>query len=422
MSDELNRQTVLDVPTEFVRPDYLAGTIANVPATVAALLDLPFAGLPPIADALWQPLQGGVERVVLLTLDALGWNLIERTRPWLEPFLSRAAVRGQLTSIFPSTTVAALSSLWTGVGPAQHGLVGLTLFLPQFATGGQMISFAPVLGRFDDALVTAGLDPETFLAAPGMATQLAAGGVATYSFKGREIVNSVLSRMHGRGAEANLGAISFSDMLTQMRDLLEARPRERLFISGYWPTIDTLSHYRGWTGTAVAGELRALVYQIQTELLDQLSAQARRGTVFLLLADHGQIATPPEQKIYIEDHPALANMLLMRPLGEPRVVYLFAKHGRCAEVVAYINTHLGEQMIAWPAADALAAGLLGPAPHAEQAAERIGDVIVALKAGHVLLNTRDQERRNPYSSMIARHGGMTRDEMLVPWLGFRLDA
>lgn len=422
MSTVVANNSLLTLPDEFVRPDYHGGTIANIPATAAALLDVPFDGLPAVADPLWQPLRGnGVKRVVLILLDAMGANLIDHTRPWLDPFLARARVNGQLTSVFPSTTVAALSSLWTGVGPAQHGLVGLTLFFPQFAAGGQMLSFGPAFGKGDDALIRAGLDPATFLQAPGVAEQLSASGVPTYSFKGREITDSVLSRMHGRGTAANVGAVSFADMLSKMGDLLEARPGERMYLSGYWPTIDTLTHRDGWTSTAVAAELRALITQIQAELLDGLSAAARRDTVFLLVADHGQIATPPEQKVYLEDYPDLAEMVLMRPLGEPRVVYLFAKHGRSDELITSINTELGDKMVAWSTTDALAAGLLGPAPHAPQTAERMGDVVVALKSGCVLLNTRDQERRNPYSNMMARHGGMTSAEMLVPWMGFRLD-
>jgi predicted AlkP superfamily pyrophosphatase or phosphodiesterase len=49
----------------------------------------------------------------------------------------RTAVSHQLTSIFPSTTVAALSSFWTGAAPAQHGMMGLNIFFPQMAAAGR---------------------------------------------------------------------------------------------------------------------------------------------------------------------------------------------------------------------------------------------------------------------------------------------
>ena len=57
----------LDWPDEFLPPDYSGGSIANVPATVAALLDVPFVGLPPLRNELWQSL-AGVKRVVHISI------------------------------------------------------------------------------------------------------------------------------------------------------------------------------------------------------------------------------------------------------------------------------------------------------------------------------------------------------------------
>jgi len=65
-----------DWPEEYLLPDYDGGSIANVPATVAALLGVPFEGLPPLRPQLWQPMAHGVKRVVLLIFDAWGWNLL----------------------------------------------------------------------------------------------------------------------------------------------------------------------------------------------------------------------------------------------------------------------------------------------------------------------------------------------------------
>ncbi len=156
------------------------------------------------------------------------------------------------------------------------------------------------------------------------------------------------------------------------------------------------------------------------ELLDRLSEPSRRGTVLLIIADHGHVVTPVEKAIYLEDHPQLQQMLFMKPAGEARVNYLYTKHDRQDDVVDYINEQLGKAMIAWPAADVLDAGLLGPLPFAPQTAERIGDVVVAMRGGHALLNTRDEDAERAMR-WNGRHGGMTEAEMMVPWLGFRLD-
>ena len=407
----------LDLPDEFLLPDYSGGSVANVPATVAALLDVPFVGLPPLRDELWQSL-AGVKRVVVLLVDAWGWNLLEQERGNLAGLLGRTAVSSTITSIFPSTTVAALSSMWTGTAPAQHGLVGFRLFMPDYAVLTQMIHFTPTFGIYPDALIEAGLDPETFLAVPGFAEQLTAAGVSSYAFKGREIVNSALSKMHDRGVTADYGASSLADMFVQIRQLLEAKAGERLFVNAYWPVVDTLSHIYGWNQEPVAAELRAIMMLLEAELFNKLSLAARRDTAVFLMADHGQIVTPKEQRVFLDEHPRLQEMLLMRPAGEPRTAYLYAKHGRQADILQYINEELNHAMVALPAETALTAGLLGPLPHAAQTAERVGDVIATMRQGYVLLTPPEREKAN---KMQGRHGGMTEAEMRVPWLGFRLD-
>ncbi|MCA9929236.1 MAG: alkaline phosphatase family protein [Anaerolineales bacterium] len=402
----------------FVRPEYGGGSIGNIPATIALLLDVPFDGLPPLHDALWRPVSGQVRRVVLIVLDALGWNLYQAMQDELGAFVGETAVFGKLTSIFPSTTVAALSTLWTGAAPGRHGLVGLRLFFPEYATAAQMLNFSPVFRKYPDALIEDGMEPETFLQTPGFAEQLAAGGIATHAFKGTEIIDSVLSKMHGRGVAGDHGIKTAADLFVQIRRLLEEKPGVPMYISGYWPTIDTLSHVHTWQGDSVKAELRSLLAMLKGELLDALSKAARKDTALFIVADHGQAVTPLEQHIVLNDHPELEKMLFMRPIGEPRVSYLYVKHGFQEAVVNYINNEIGYGLVALPNDLALSSGLFGPPPFAVDVAERLGDVVVIAKAGYVLLT--DSEKKKPFQ-MIGRHGSMTQAEMEVPWFGFRLD-
>jgi hypothetical protein len=409
----------LNLPVAFALPDYEGGSIANVPATVAKMLDVPFAGLPVLPDDFWRPLSNSVKRVVLLTLDGFGWNLFQARQELVTAVTHKAIITEQLTSIFPSTTVAALSSLWTGAAPAQHGMVGLRMFFPEYAVSAAMLNFSPLFFKAEDALVEAGLEPEKFLQWPGMAEQLAAGGVPTYAFKGVEIVDSALSKMHGRGVAESFGAYTFADMLVKMREFLDEKAGERLFINAYWPSIDTLSHYHTWQGTAVSAELRAIFYQLQTEFFAALTDAARKETAFFIVADHGQALTPVSQHIFLSDHPQLEKMLFMRPTGEPRVLYLYVKHGCRTAVIDYINTKLAHAMTAVLTQDALQAGLFAPDGFAPNIAERLGDVIVIMREGYSMFS---EAERAKASRMSGRHGGMTHAEMQVPWLGFRLDG
>ena len=63
------------------------------------------------------------------------------------PVWSRLAEQGKLaaiTSLVPSTTTAALTSLWTGRSPAEHGIVGYELWLKEYGVVSNMILHTPI--------------------------------------------------------------------------------------------------------------------------------------------------------------------------------------------------------------------------------------------------------------------------------------
>ena len=93
----------------WVLPHYDGLSIANVPATIAALLgsSLP-AALPPLPSELWADWAAGLQRVVLVLLDALGYQMLQGmwTRGEGQAFatLAEAGRIVPLTSVFPSTS------------------------------------------------------------------------------------------------------------------------------------------------------------------------------------------------------------------------------------------------------------------------------------------------------------------------------
>jgi hypothetical protein len=411
--------TLFDLQDEFVLPDYQGGSIANVPATIAALLGAPFNGLAPLRDSLWSPLAGRAKRVIVLLIDSLGWEIYQQAIADLDWLASKAVIEGKITSVFPSTTVAALSSLWTGYAPAQHGLVGLRLFLGNEAVLSSMLRFSPTFASFPDSLVDAGIKPETFLHVPGFAEQLATAGISSYSFKGHDIVHSALSRMLDRGVKRSYGIITAADMFVQLREFLESTSNERIYINAYWPAIDTLCHARGPHHGSVAAELITTIHLLKTELLDRLSAEARKDTVLFITGDHGHIATPGSRSIVMEDQPQLSEMLLMRPAGEPRTPYFYARQGCRDTLLDCLNDTMGEALLAIGSNQALSSGLFGPAPHAPDVARRVGDLMAVMRQNYSILMRHEYEKTN---RMKGRHGGMSAAEMEVPWLGFALDA
>lgn len=408
----------LALPDEFTTPDYQGGSLANVPPTIGRLLGASVGGLPPLHDPLWRPLTGA-KRVVLLLIDSLGWPIFQREQEAFEALLPQVVVQGKITSVFPSTTVAALSSLWTGYAPAQHGLVGLRLLFPEQGVLGQLLKFSPEFGGRPGLLVDGGVDPQHFLAVPGLGQQLADHGLPAYTLKGRDILFSPLSEMLDRGVETRTGIVSSADLFVHLRELLESTAGEPAYIQAYWPAVDSICHAYGPSHPSVGAELRTVINQLRTEFLQRLSRAARKDTVLFITGDHGQVETPPEQAINLDDHPQFKELLLMRPAGEPRTPYLYLRQGCTATAQAYLAEHWPEAMVAVRPAEALSSGLMGPRPHTPEAARRLGDLLLTMRSGYTLLTGAEVARAH---QMRGRHGGLTASEMEMPWLGLRLDS
>ena len=98
-----------------VLPDYGGACLSSV---VPALLDR-FG--PDVAPWLPAPAQGA-RQVVLLVLDGLGWEQLRADRAHA-PTVA-AGQGGPITSVVPTTTATALTSITTGRPPADHGVVG----------------------------------------------------------------------------------------------------------------------------------------------------------------------------------------------------------------------------------------------------------------------------------------------------------
>ena len=96
-------------------PDYEGACITNI---VPALLE------PGQAWPTWIPAAAeDADQVVLLVLDGLGWEQL-RGSPAAWPRRSAGLAGGPITTVAPSTTATALTSIATGLPPGEHGIVG----------------------------------------------------------------------------------------------------------------------------------------------------------------------------------------------------------------------------------------------------------------------------------------------------------
>lgn len=410
----------LDLFEGAIHPSYGRQSILNVPSSVCRLL-----GVPPLApsslraDLLDPLLAEETDTVVAILMDALAYHRLARwlaeddTLPWHD--LAARGVLAPLTSIAPSTTSAAITAYWTAFPAAQHGVMGYEMWLKEYGIVTNMIQHKPIAyRRGGGGLEAAGFEPEAFIPVPSISHHLRAHGVTPHVFQNYSIIHSGLSSTFFGDAELH-GINTAADLWISVRELLDAAPTARRFVWVYWGTVDTYSHIHGPDDERTQAEFQSFSAAFERYFLRRLGAEARARTTVILAADHGQKTTDRGNPRYdLSHHPRFLDMLHINPTGENRFTYLFVKPGQVEAVRAYIaETWPGEFQLIDPAA-AAAGGLFGPGPFHPRLAERTGDLLAV-------------SRGDAYwwwagvpDPLIGRHGGLTADEMIVPFLAAHL--
>ncbi len=319
-----------------------------------------------------------------------------------------------LTSVVPSTTSTALTSLWTGRSPSEHGVVGYELWLKEFGVVSNMIQHTPITFENDaGSLVRAGFVPEQFLNLPTLGSHLAASGVKSYALQHRSIIRSGLSQMFLQDVQVH-GYLTPAELWVNLRHLVESSPTTRQYFWVYSGQIDHFSHYYPPDDERVAAELAEFSRAFEQNFLAQLSPAVRRHTLVLLTADHGMLATQNSAQYDLRNHPELTRLLHILPTGEHRLAYLFIKPGQTDNVRRYFEQAWSGQFTLLDSAEAVAKGLFGPGIPHPRLADRVGDLI-AIAHNTTYLWWADKE-----NLLVGRHGGISADEMIVPLLSVAL--
>ena len=410
------------LPDTVIWPRYEGRSVGNLAQTAARMLGGALGGgLPALDPQLPLPCLEGVRRVIFLVMDAMGWLQLQRVMAEDNDLVfHRLADQGTLipiTTTFLSTTNSVLSSIWTARPPVTHGLLAFEMYLREWLMAVEAISFSSTHAKFEGVLESWGFDPLTFLPVPSIAQILAPQGITSRIVIHQRFTRTPLSRMHFRGVEEIVGHSYASDFWVSLHQILGNHLDERLLLGGYWPAVDTLAHRFGPNDARGVAEVRSIGLLMQALFLDQLSAEEREGTLLLMTADHGQIASHPKDAILIKDHPELLSLLRHRPVGESRVPFFHVRTGMVDDAWSYLNETMSSQFVFMTRDQLLESRLLGPGPVYDEVPHRLGD-IVGIAKGSAFIAVDDEDA----ARLAGRHGGLTPEEMLVPLLAVRLDG
>ncbi len=356
----------------------------------------------------------GAKQIVLLTVDGLGYRTLKEKSKLRRLGLGRLARRtAPITTTAPSTTVTALTTLGTGKGPLEHGIMGYWQFVQRLGMLTNMLRFKPVASG---GYLGHDFEPGSFQQNPGVFDLLAKKNVMGYNILRQDYLDSSLNRMSRAGAACGIGYINSSDLFVHARRTLLERKGKRTFLNLYWDKTDSISHAYGKESDEMTAELANFDFSLFSELLDR---KFNDETLVLITADHGHITSSPRKSISFNDHPALLSMLILPPSGEARLTYLHVKNGRLDNVKEYLSdSQFGRHFHVLESADAIDKGVFGPGKPCQQALDAIGDLVMIPKDDwYAPYDFHPERERNP---LIGRHGGLSAEEMEVPLIAMRV--
>ena len=409
-----NRYKNLQLGNEFIYPAYEGNSILNIPSSICRMFNIPQIGAPALNEDMLSGIkETNPKRILLILMDAL--SLI-RFQKWIGekklPVWEKLIKKGNLfplTSIIPSTTTTAMTSLWSGKTAAQHGVAGYEIWLKEYGVVANMITQSPITYKNGGSLENAGFDPENSLPVKTLGTHLRDNGVQAHAFHHYSIAYSGLSRTYLKDAEMHAFA-SAADLWVSLRELISARLEKKLYLWTYWGGVDGLGHRHGPQDERVEAEFITFSDSFEKFFVNKLSPQEREDTLVILTADHGMVYTAKNQEYDLRYHPEFLNLLHIHPTGESRFTYLFVKPGCKEKVREYVQKTWPDQFFINETEEILESGLMGSGEHWPGIKDRTGDLVLIARGDAYLWWA---EKENP---LLGRHGGLTPDEMLVPFL------
>ena len=331
--------------------------------------------------------KGGIEKVIFILCDGMGDRLLRRHMP-ADCFLLKHD-RAAISPVFPSTTAAATTSIWTGISPLEHGWLGWSLYFKE--CGAQIDAFTGNDGhtgiRFPTGSPAATLMPLP----PAMCcqTQAEAHMVSKFdNYAGPGFVQHAVK--------------SLDDMLTVAGSLANGEGKKIVCL--YYNEPDHTMHETGVNSPETVWHFNDI-----NRRLEAFHKTLRQDTLMIVTADHGLV--DGKNPVMINEIDSIDECLWMPPSVEGRAAAFFVKPFRRAQFERDFKAVCGDDFLLIDREEALKTNLFGRGIIHPKSEDCMGDYI-ACATGERYIRYDTIGGRIP--NMKGMHAGLTDDEMTVP--------
>lgn len=373
-------------------PDYHGNSIVNLMASIETALGGSHAYAP--LATLETGRLAAAHNLVLLVIDGLGYRyLCERG----ENTLLAANAEAPLTTVFPATTAAAVTTFMTASAPQQHAHTGWFTYFEEL---GRVVAGLPAKVRGSGRAIAPRKLGKLLEAQP----LFERSPRDNFVLSPESIAFSTFNRQFSRGAEI----VPYAS-LREMLDFLAAicRRKSPSYVYAYWPELDGLGHAYGMQSR----EAHRHLLELDKALAAFVRANAGTGTLLLTTADHGFVDSGPDYCIWLHDYPDLTQSLAQPLCGEPRAAYCYVHPQFRGDFIADAGSELEGAMRVVASADLIAQGYFGLGEPHPALARRVGDFALLAQQAYSIKDLVKGERSY---MQIGVHGGDSDAELYVP--------
>lgn len=328
---------------------------------------------------------------VVILVDGLGSANLKGANSHAR-FINSIATGKPISTVFPTTTAAALTSLCTGLQPTQHGFVGYRVLDRARSTAQNLLSGWASYEESSGWRVGESLS--TIAATIGITVHFI--GSSAYQRSGFTNVIMPDATFHP--------ADRLADRFRIARELV-AVPGNLVYL--YVPELDQIAHSNGSTSFEWLNRLEDLDAQLR-----DFTQQIPKSVGVLLTADHGIVDVPETGQIELSEI-ELEGLEFFG--GDTRNAYLYFSSTELAESARLqLSEYLGE--LCWVAsmAELRLAGWLGePSP---EAAQRMPDLYVIARKKVAIYHRRFSSLKS--YNMVGHHGSLSPEELQIPLIQF----
>jgi predicted AlkP superfamily pyrophosphatase or phosphodiesterase len=388
----------MNLGNHFIKPRYDSGGFAGIPQRIQDH----FAS-------------GQYDAVVFFLVDGLGWRFIERFQE--APFIKRLTRDGtveKLTSQFPSTTAAHVTTIHTGLTVGESGVHEWFYYEPLLdrLIAPLLFSFA---GDKDRDTLKSLVDAKKLYPTKTLYHTLRNSGVDSHVYSIRDYTPSSYSNVVMKGATLN-SFKTLSEALINVGQLIEKQTKPT-YVHLYFDKIDGICHEYGPTAPQTEAEIETFLLIMEHYFTRIFTGKKR--VLFLMTADHGASEVDPMTTTFINTDKHFVGVErflktnragdLLAPAGSARDMFLYIKDDLLDEAQTFFASRLEGRAEVVKVSELMEEGYFGPSISPEFRG-RIGNlVILSHRYESVWWYVKDKFEQRYYG----HHGGLTPQEMEI---------